>query len=665
MRSTDVNIHAGFSQTYETLQENDQRYRLVMENTEEVVVVTDLSMNTIFVSPSAERILGYSVEETKALGPMGMLTPDSLQAIRETIAAQLAQGPGKPPQTVRAEVSIRRKDGAVILCDSLSRFLRHTDGAPYGVVTIMRDITEHKRVEDALRESQRQIEFILGATKTGLDIIDGQFNIRYVDPEWAKVYGAWEGRKCHEYFMDRHEPCPGCGIPRAQETKQASVTEETLVKEGNKQIQVTTIPYQDKNGEWLCAEVNIDITERKRAEEALLVLNRNLEEAIAKANEMAVHAEMANAVKSDFLANMSHEIRTPLNGILGMLRLVQQQPLPPQPAEQIRIARQSAESLLAIINDILDYSSLSSGKLRVFVRPFDLKETLNEVVALLAAEVKKKGLTLTVHFDDALPRWVEGDAVRIRQVLINLVGNAIKFTEQGRVDVSVACQKRDDDQFDVRMEVQDTGIGIPDNQLDLIFGKFTQVSTGVNNMAGGSGLGLAISRQLAELMNGSIQVESRLGLGSKFIFRLPMKASQAPAAPVTDDGREPIQVPGRTIRILLIEDDEVNQIIISQMLKPLGCVVDIAGDGLEGIKKWRRESYDLIFLDGKLPGMSGIEVVHELRQQEGVGKHTPIVAMTAYAMSGDREKFIQAGMDDYISKPLDPKVLEQIIHKWV
>ena len=651
----------------------------------------NISTNELFLSAKWKEQLGYRDDEipNEYASFETRIHPDDKPLLLEKVQRYL----DGLDQKYDFEFRLLHKDGTYRWIRSRGEAVRNESGVAIRMAGSHTDITESKQVADEMQRMGRQLREVI-------DLVPAYIFAKDIDGRFLMVNWSMA-----EVFQMNPEKVVGkteaeLGTPENLIAEYAKA-EQKVIESGapllvpNERIrkkdgslgwfQTVKMPYSHPGCEKpaiLC--VATDITERKNTENALLEANIEMEEAMARANQMAMQAEVANVAKSDFLANMSHEIRTPMNGVIGMTTLLLDTPLNTDQRRYAEIIRSSGDSLLTLLNDILDYSKIEAGKLAVEITDLDLEKTLQEVIDTMGTRAQSKNLELSCKLEPQVPTLLRGDPARLRQILNNLVGNAIKFTAQGSITIRVStvpippATRQNSSSALLRFSVKDTGIGIPRDKQDLLFNKFSQVDPSTTRKYGGTGLGLAICKQLVELMNGSIGVISASGVGSDFWFCIPFDvqiqqkphAALIPSSPGSTKNENCFG--GRAIRILLAEDNEVNQLVAQGMFGKCGLHADVVGNGKKALEALASTPYDIVFMDIQMPVMDGIEATRKIRSGKVSGpspdvpvSKIPIVALTAHAMQGDRQRFLDAGMDDYITKPLNSDAIRTTLERWL
>lgn len=385
-------------------------------------------------------------------------------------------------------------------------------------------------------------------------------------------------------------------------------------------------------------------------------------------------AEEDNRQKSEFLSTMSHEIRTPMNAIIGMADVALRRDMDDELRKCLRVIKSASTGLLEIINDILDFSKIEAGKMSIIAEPYTTESLVEDMRAVIDARNIDKKIPIYYHIQENMPKILVGDAVRIKQVMLNYASNAIKYTESGRIDVTVECRSTGDGNAELVYTVQDTGQGIRKEDMGRLFTMYSQLNVEKNHSKEGTGIGLAISKYFIDRMGGTVGVESRYGEGSTFTFRVPQKVINSTAEDAVEKGmldQEPFQAGGegtfttKDARILLVDDNEINREVVKAILEPLSLTIEEAENGVDAVKLAGRTAYDMILMDSHMPVMNGEEATRSIRSRKGINQKTPIIAITADAISGVRERLLTGGMDDYISKPIHTAEIYRIIRKYL
>ncbi|MBC7963442.1 MAG: response regulator [Steroidobacteraceae bacterium] len=640
-------------QAEEALRESELFYRQTLDSIPGMVFTTRPDGYCDFQNQQWVDFTGVPMIEHLGDGWNKLLHPDDRP---RAYAAWYAAVEGRAPYDL--EYRVRRHDGAYEWFKVRGRPIRNEAGEIVRWFGTALNIDHLIKAEEELRQARDEWELTFNSVPDLIAILNDRHLVVRVNKAMAERLGREPaecvGMPCYEAIHGSNLPpefCPHSKTMNDGGEHNVELYEERLGGD----FLVSTTPLLDQEGNMTgTVHVARDITERKRAEEEL-----------RRSKEVA---EAANRAKSQFLANMSHELRTPMTGVLGMLDLTLEGALDEQQREYICTAHNSARSLLRIINDILDLTRVEAGKLTLEEKPFSPSECLAGVIDILISETRRKGLELIQTVAGDVPETVVGDQTRLRQILINLCGNAVKFTDQGKVEVRVtAGDAQSDGMRMLNFTVTDTGIGIPAEKRAILFQAFSQVDDSNTRRYGGTGLGLAICREIVECMGGTLDFNSEPGAGSSFAFSVPfgeatVEHGPAVTAEIPAESSTGHTSEGKKARLLLAEDDPTIRHLLEVMLRMSKFELDIAENGQKAVEMWEQGDYDLILMDVQMPQMDGFAATRAIREKEQArGGHTLIVAMTAHALKQDENRCLEAGMDAYISKPVDLKASVALI----
>ena len=644
------------------LERSRAELRAILDNMQDVFFRTDTQGRLSYVTPSVSDLLG--IEAHEAFGqPVERFQAEP--GLTEDLLRRLQDQGG---MVSNHEVRLRHGDGHTVWASVNAQFYYDDKGNVRGVEGTLRDVTERRRAMEAAykaKEDYRRLwEFnrtILDNSPVGIIRLDRHLRIMYMNPEMRRITGVPEGQESAAIGEAIHQ------LPTVSVTGLADAL--TALTEG-RHFSATT-PYTSIYGRTTYIEVQgMPLLEGGRFEGAVLVVRdvTEQEEAAQALRRARDQAEAANRAKTTFLANASHELRTPLTGILGALDLLRRSELSDHQRRLVELAEESTRHLARLVDDLLQLSRSEAGKPPRWT-PIDPAAALHEDTALLALQAQEKGLDFHLRLAADLPEVVYADRQWLRQIITNLVANAVKFTEEGAIAVSLQVDHYSRDKAHLHLTVADTGIGIPAQDRERIFEPFTQLDDGSDRAHGGTGLGTTIVRELVRRLDGKVWVESEPGRGSRFhvLLPLPMRTEDG-AIPESDDARTTVETDAdeRTpLNILLVEDNPINQMVVKELLEGLGHRVTVAEDGNAGVERWSTGRFDVILMDAQMPGMDGYTAAREIRRREKESDRAavPIVALTAHASDEDRAACLAAGMDAYLTKPLSIDELDRTLRR--
>ncbi len=641
-------------QIEELLRSSTQRFKSIIEASPVPNALNDIGMNITYLNPAFIKTFGYTLEEIPTLDVWWQLAyPDP--AYRQMIISEWSSHFDNANNGIfePLEANIRCKDGTTRTVLASAAPLQESFVGEH--LVILFDVTERMLAEKALQESHRFLDSIIDQSAINMWVSDSkgtllrandalrrQLNV--TDDELVGIYNIFEDPVVAEQgFLPQVQEV----FDKGQATRftinydTSYIKSLSLEKRSRAILEVTISPVLNADGVVTNAIIqHFDISELKQLEHEL--------------KEAKSVAESANKAKSEFLANMSHEIRTPMNGLLGMTYLLERTDLTQDQQEYVEALRLTGRNLMSLLNDILDLSKIEAGKITIEPAAFDLRRSIDEVYLMQKSAIFAKNIAFKVTIDEEIPRVLLGDQLRVKQIIHNLLGNAAKFTKHGAITIAVRLLKRNYGNLIIQISVTDTGIGISEEALDRIFNPFVQEDGSTTRQFGGTGLGLTISRRLAELMGGDISVESRKGVGSSFILKLPFTT---PTTLHTTENNAPLIAPiwdAPPLRILLVEDNHINQQYCRALLGGDGHEIMTAENGEECLEAVDRVEFDLILMDIQMPVMNGDEALLAIRaKEEGTSHHQRVIALTAHALHTDKERFLAEGFDGYLSKPLE------------
>lgn len=645
-----LSIQKQLKESQTALGKSEEKYRSIFEHIQDVYFETTPEGIVLELSPSVELIFLYKKEDI--IGKPLFDDPGRLEIFFNEIK--------KEGYMSDFEMVLNRKNKQKIPCSITSKYIYDEEGKPIRIIGTIRNINERKKAEESLRISEERYRILAENSSDMISKHSWDGTYVYVSPACKNLLGYEPEEMVGKsgYLFNHPEDIDGV---RQNHIK--------LLEEKHASF-IHSYRMRKKNGEYVWFETNhqVIVNEKTQLVEEIVCVSRDItarkeKEELLKAKEIA---EQANKAKSEFLANMSHEIRNPLNAIIGMARTLGKSKLNEQEKNFVNSILISSGNLLHILNDILDYSRIEANKVDLTFSDFNLRQTFNDTLSIFEPQIISKDLKLKVVYENGLPDLIHSDEKKIFQILSNLISNALKFTNEGEIEIGVAKKRVHNENIWLNFYVKDTGIGVKSEDIPKLFESFRQLDISAKKEYQGTGLGLNIAKKLVELLNGVISFDSEYGAGSMVSFEIPalIASKKKEFSEEFPEKVNETQSKMKSLKILVAEDDAINQLYLAGFLRSQGWKVDTAANGIIALEKFSKGPYDLVLMDGQMPKLDGFETTRRIREMEKeTGKHVPIIAITGYAIPGDRERFIEAGMDDYVSKPIDEQKLIDIIVK--